>query len=160
MSAADVQAFEDVIGYYDRVRGYAQELVARVVHDTLPELDIRVTGRTKTTLTLRDKLQRTPAVKLPYVRDIAGVRVVAGMRLGQQDALADALAGASGALGAPRVDRRQSPVQGYRALHVVLSIDGTPVEVQVRTELQALWADLYGKASGHLGSPDSVRRRS
>ncbi len=40
------------------------------------------------------------------------------------------------------VDRRVKPSHGYRAVHVIVSVDGILVEVQVRTELQHLWAQI------------------
>jgi hypothetical protein len=40
------------------------------------------------------------------------------------------------------VDRRSKPSYGYRAVHVIPSITGKPVEIQLRTQLQHLWAEL------------------
>ncbi len=45
------------------------------------------------------------------------------------------------------VDRRLQPSHGYRAVHLIVSIDGKPVEIQVRTSLQHLWAELSEKLS-------------
>jgi hypothetical protein len=162
VSSDDLALLEDVVGFYDEVRSRAQDSIRWVCDRELGGMNVRVTGRTKTTLTLRDKLRRTPAVKLPYVRDIAGVRVVAEMRLQDQDRLAEALCQEFDCTEtAKRVDRRADPIAGYRALHVVLTVDGTPVEVQLRTELQALWADLYerqadlwGRQVRYGGGPD------
>lgn len=91
LTADDQRLLEQVIGYYDEVRSRAQDTIRDVAAEELSSNNPRVTGRTKTTLTLRDKLRRTPEVKLPYVRDIAGVRVVAEMRLRDQDRIVDAL---------------------------------------------------------------------
>jgi hypothetical protein len=152
LEPADAASLERVVQYYDEIRSRAQDRVAEVSHREFAGHNVRVTGRTKTTLTLRDKLRRTPAVKLPYIRDIAGIRVVAEMRLGDQDRLVEELCARFGCeSSAKRVDRRAEPVAGYRALHVVLIIDGTPVEVQIRTELQALWADLYERQADLWG---------
>ncbi len=162
LSLSDRSLLEQVVGYYDEVRGRTQAVIRDVAGQELGDKNVRVTGRTKTTLTLRDKLRRTPEVKLPYVRDIAGVRVVAEMRLRQQDRFVKALCRHFDCVGTAKlVDRRVKPVAGYRALHVVLTMDGAPVEVQVRTELQALWADLYerqadvwGRQVRYGGEPD------
>jgi len=39
-------------------------------------------------------------------------------------------------------DLRIHPSHGYRAVHIIARIDGLPVEIQVRTRLQDLWAQL------------------
>lgn len=58
------------------------------------------------------------------------------------------------------IDRRAEPSSGYRAMHVIVFPDGLPVEVQVRTELQDLWAqaferlgDRWGRAIRYGGAP-------
>jgi len=48
------------------------------------------------------------------------------------------------------VDRRENPSFGYRAVHVIPVIDGKDVEIQVRSVLQHLWAELSEKASDVL----------
>lgn len=45
------------------------------------------------------------------------------------------------------VDRRESPSHGYRAVHVIVTIDEKLIELQVRTTLQHLWAELSEKLS-------------
>lgn len=47
-------------------------------------------------------------------------------------------------------DRRQQPSHGYRAVHVVVTEAGSQVEIQVRTQLQHLWAELSEKLSDLL----------
>ena len=48
------------------------------------------------------------------------------------------------------VDRREQPSHGYRAVHVLVQEAGKIVEIQVRTSLQQLWAELSEKASDVL----------
>ena len=45
------------------------------------------------------------------------------------------------------VDRRANPNYGYRAIHVIARISGKLVEIQVRTVLQHVWAELSEKLS-------------
>ena len=40
------------------------------------------------------------------------------------------------------IDRRVSPSHGYRAVHVIADSDPVSVEIQIRTALQHLWAEL------------------
>lgn len=114
-------------------------------------IDLSVTGRTKTLGTLVDKLERQPDIKLPYIRDVAGVRVVGDLLLSEQDAIARHLLGVFGGAATSLVDRRAEPESGYRALHVVVQCHELPVEVQIRTDLQAMWADLYERQADLWG---------
>ena len=45
------------------------------------------------------------------------------------------------------IDRREKPSHGYRAIHVVVKHHGKLIEIQVRTALQHLWAELSEKYS-------------
>ena len=49
------------------------------------------------------------------------------------------------------IDRRQKPSHGYRAVHVVVSCFDKVIEIQVRTSLQHLWAELSEKISDLIG---------
>src|ERR1035437_1163164 len=50
------------------------------------------------------------------------------------------------------VDRRKQPSYGYRAVHIIATVQSKPVEIQVRTELQHLWAQLSERLSDARGS--------
>jgi ppGpp synthetase/RelA/SpoT-type nucleotidyltranferase len=61
-------------------------------------------------------------------------------------------------------DRRMKPSHGYRAVHVIIRDDGKPIEVQIRTALQQVWAELSEKFADLIdasikygGGPPSVR---
>ncbi len=45
------------------------------------------------------------------------------------------------------VDRRVKPSHGYRAVHVIASVSDKLVEIQIRSEVQHLWAELSEKRS-------------
>jgi ppGpp synthetase/RelA/SpoT-type nucleotidyltranferase len=112
----------------------------------MPVLSVR--GRTKSRDTLLDKLRRAPDVQLPYIRDIAGIRLVGDLTLTQQTAVGDELVQR---FGGRLIDRRAEPQAGYRALHVALMVDGVPVEAQVRTQLQHLWAEVFERLADQWG---------
>lgn len=133
------------LAHCDEVRTEIEELV-RV---SLPDALI-VTGRTKSRDTLREKLQRSPTLQLPSIDDVIGVRVVGDLTLSEQDGVAATLGEVfSGALKVK--DRRTEPVAGYRALHVIVRSRGLRAEVQVRTRLQAEWADLFERLADTWG---------
>src|SRR5260221_7570211 len=46
---------------------------------------------------------------------------------------------------------RHNPHSGYRAVHVIVESDGFPVEVQIRTQLQHMWAEAFEKLAGVTG---------
>lgn len=66
--------------------------------------------------------------------------------------------------GALVIDRRENPSHGYRAVHIIAEISGKPIEIQLRTSLQHLWAEVSEKSSDVLdptikygGGPESWR---
>lgn len=118
------------------------------------------TGRpAKSTSAIVEKLRRE-SIRLSQIQDIAGLRlVVASVR--DQDEAVNRIREAFSSVTV--VDRRERPSNGYRAVHVVVSIDGFPVEVQVRTELQHQWAEVSEKLADMVdpsvkygGGPDWV----
>jgi putative GTP pyrophosphokinase len=103
--------------------------------------------RTKTTQSIVDKLLRG-SIKLTQIQDIAGCRIVA-KDVVDQNKIVDQLK----ALFTDHkiIDRREKPSHGYRAVHVIVFINSKTVEVQVRTELQDLWAELSEKCADTFG---------
>ncbi len=49
------------------------------------------------------------------------------------------------------IDRREQPSHGYRAGHVIARPNVLPIEIQVRTRLQHLWAEISEKLADRLG---------
>lgn len=106
------------------------------------------TARLKTINTIIEKLRRAKT-RLAEMQDIAGLRIVRDMTLTEQDALVGQIGGAFP--GAKVVDRRDKPSFGYRAVHVIARVDGIPIEIQVRTELQDGWAQTMEKLADNVG---------
>lgn len=100
-------------------------------------LGIGATRRNKKTKESIIAKLRRGEVNLSGMQDIAGCRIVVPDVLHQDRTMSSILA----AFPAGRVvDRRSNPRHGYRAVHLIPKIDGKPVEIQLRTELQHLWA--------------------
>jgi hypothetical protein len=153
-SPADLDLLEAVLDAY----GEALQMVAAL----LREQGFRPTDRLKTSGTIIDKLRRNRA-NLGTIQDLAGARVVLDANLdGQDRAVRDFCAELDRrSCGSQVIDRRADPRSGYRAVHVVARIDGIPVEVQFRTQLQDLWAqgferiaDVWGRDIRYDGEPD------
>jgi hypothetical protein len=95
------------------------------------------------------------------MQDIAGCRLVVADIIAQQQVVDD-LSRTFDKVTV--VDRREQPSHGYRAVHVVVSMEAKPIEIQVRTALQHLWAELSEKFSDVVdpaikygGGGDAVR---
>ncbi|SFF81904.1 ppGpp synthetase catalytic domain-containing protein (RelA/SpoT-type nucleotidyltranferase) [Blastococcus tunisiensis] len=147
----DQELYVALLDTYDRVQQATRTVIEGVDWGPLLSGPLDVTGRTKTLDTLVQKLRRSPATKLPYVRDIAGVRVVGDFPLVVQTALATRLLTAFDEPDGVLIDRVAQPVSGYRAIHIVVRIDGIPVEVQIRTRLQHVWAEIYERVADRWG---------
>jgi hypothetical protein len=124
----------------EELRAERQRQLDGVVGMLRRELAIEVTSRVKTTNTLVEKLQRE-RMRLSQMDDVAGARIkVNGTRL-DQDALVQRLVAMWP--DARVKDRRERPVHGYRAVHVIPSVDGWPLEIQVRTHRQDTMANIF-----------------
>jgi ppGpp synthetase/RelA/SpoT-type nucleotidyltranferase len=110
-------------------------------------------ARVKNTGTILEKLDRYGGSWLKSIQDLAGMRVVRSQSRAEQDALTDEIAAIfAGELKEPKIiDRRVHPVQGYRAVHVVVYPDAFPIEIQIRTQMQHVWAEVFEKLADALG---------
>ena len=119
------------------------------------------TGRlAKSTASIAEKLRRE-SIRLSQMQDIAGCRIVVG-NVVQQEHLVEALT--QDFPNAAVIDRRDNPSHGYRAIHIVVEKFGKPIEIQIRSSLQHLWAEVSEKSSDvidpaikHGGGPDLWR---
>lgn len=118
------------------------------VKKTLSGMGIEATPRLKTPTTILEKLIREKT-RLGTMQDIAGIRIVRDMTLADQNDMAEAIINR---LGQVKVDdRRAKPSHGYRALHVIVEVDGFLVEIQIRTLLQNLWAQIMETLGDWIG---------
>src|ERR1700682_3585953 len=148
MSISQIRTLGDRLRGKDASRGDDLELLQRLRADhdrslqlaeqvLREQLGLRATSRLKTVQTIIEKLVREKT-RLSVMQDIAGLRIVDEFTLEEQDGLAKRIAAAF-AKGEVD-DRRAKPSHGYRAVHVIVEIEGCSVEMQVRTRLQDLWA--------------------
>lgn len=122
------------------------------VEQYLADLGYAASTRVKTTGVLIEKLRRE-SCRLSQVQDLAGARIVLGDRR-QQDEAVDRIKRTFDPICSKPCkvkDRRVEPSHGYRAVHVIVFIDGIPVEIQVRTELQDVWAQILERLADQWG---------
>lgn len=135
---------EDDLRLLDQYRRSFSEAYEFVVETIRRELKLAPTGRpAKSTTSISDKLRRE-SIRLTQIQDIAGCRLIVA-DVANQDAVVTSLKGLFE--NATAIDRRAKPSHGYRAVHVVVNSSGKLIEIQVRTELQHLWAELSEKLS-------------
>jgi ppGpp synthetase/RelA/SpoT-type nucleotidyltranferase len=115
---------------------------------TVDGVSLAPTSRLKTVGTILEKLQRE-SMRLSQMQDIAGARVVIDGGRPLQDRVVNAIVGRFP--GSRVVDRRESPSNGYRALHVMVREGTCWVEVQVRTPDQDLWAQIVERLGDAWG---------
>lgn len=145
-----------VAGVYQQALGAAK---AR-----LEGLGYPATTRVKTTGTLVEKLRREAPMRLSQMQDLAGARIVVYDRPAQDKALCIIREDCAACGRTYRViDRRDRPSYGYRAVHIIILWDQIPIKVQIRTELQDIWAqmterlaDRWGRGIRYGEDPDSL----
>lgn len=122
---ADIEQLHVLLGAYGPVLASSVGLVAAEV-GSIPS------SRVKTTGTIVEKLRRSGGHTLSSMHDLGGMRLVVPGGRAEQDVVVEQVCGVFGGGGrAPKViDRRVHPVQGYRAIHVIIYPDAYPIEVQ------------------------------
>jgi hypothetical protein len=118
------------------------------IKNLLTESPINMSSRMKNYGTLREKLRRTK-LKLSEVRDIVGCRVVVLNLNEEQDFVVRQITENIEVDKYKIIDRRKISNHGYRAVHIELRRNRMRIEIQVRTELQDLWAST-SEAFGEL----------
>lgn len=138
----------DDLEMLERVRRAHEDARLEVV-ETLRREGLKGTDRPKTTSTIIEKLRRESGMNLSRMQDIAGVRLVIEGNRNDQDRAVERILGLFP--DARTSDRREKPSHGYRAVHVIVRIQGWLVEVQVRTHLQDRWAQIMERLADRFG---------
>lgn len=123
-------------------------------------LGVEVSGRpAKSTPAILAKLRRG-STRLSQIQDIAGCRIIVSGVVEQNQVCSEI----QSLFDVSLFDRREKPSYGYRAVHLVVRNLAFPVEIQVRTSLQHLWAALSEKMADHFdialkygGGPEELR---
>jgi ppGpp synthetase/RelA/SpoT-type nucleotidyltranferase len=153
---------DEDVGLLKSYRSSFEEGYEEVVACIQDATQLVPTGRrAKSTSSIIDKLRRE-TIRLSQMQDIAGCRLVVNDVL-VQDRVVERIGGKLAK--AVLVDRRKDPSYGYRAVHIIATARNRPIEIQVRTELQHLWAQLSERLSDAHGSaikygggdPESLR---
>ncbi len=153
---------EPIAADLERLDSYRRSFddVYRAVVRTLRDLGLEPSGRIKTTISIVEKLKRQ-SFRLSKLQDIAGCRIVVH-DVTEQDRIVELISKAFA--NAKVIDRRQKPSHGYRAVHIVVEVNGRFVEIQIRSELQHLWAvwsealaDRYGQALKYGSGPAEIQ---
>ena len=139
-SDEDLQLLEQ----YRQSFATAYEIVCNSIRE---KLSLETTGRQKTTQSIVDKLRRE-SIRLTQIQDIAGCRVIAIDIANQNEVVASLRNHFENVI---IVDRCENPSHGYRAVHVIVEFEGKLIEIQVRTTLQQLWAELSEKLADMFG---------
>ncbi len=104
--------------------------------------------RSKSRISIINKLRRQPTLKLSQIQDVVGCRIVVDTLTDQTD-----LIGTFQALfeDVKIKDRRVITSHGYRAVHMVWTASGRHFEIQIRTHLQHEWAKLSEAGADMFG---------
>jgi GTP pyrophosphokinase len=120
------------------------EAYEAVVGSIRQRLGLEPTGRpAKSTTSISEKLRRE-SIRLTQMQDIAGCRLLVS-DVADQERVVEALSRLFDDV--TIVDRRERPSYGYRAVHLIATSYRKVIEIQVRTSLQHLWAELSEKFS-------------
>ena len=102
--------------------------------------------QTKTHQSIKDKLKRIPKMNLSRMQDIRGCRIVVEGGNIQAESILKEI---KSIFEKPNIKIRNDNETGYRAIHIIVKEDGHPVEIQLRTVLQDLWANWCEKYSAN-----------
>jgi putative GTP pyrophosphokinase len=142
LRAGDIS--DDDLRLLDTYRRSFSDAYETVVGQIRDRLVLEPTGRpAKSTTSIIDKLQRE-SIRLSQMQDISGCRLTVADLMDQDEVVRKLMMLFAKAT---VVDRRDRPSHGYRAVHVIVEVDERVIEIQVRTSLQHLWAEVSEKLS-------------
>lgn len=136
---------DDDLRLLDSYRRSYTEAYETVVGLIQSQIGLEPSGRPAKTNTMIIEKLRRQSIRLSQIQDIAGCRIVVPDLLTQDEAV-ERLKMLFDNIEVD--DRRERPSHGYRAVHVIVKNSGKLIEVQVRTSLQHLWAEVSEKLSG------------
>ena len=147
-TAPDCQ--EEIITWYERLKDETSRLVSHAVHsvgvDGRGPFEIVQSARVKTRSSIADKINR--GSRLSAMQDFAGVRFDLGAAHSTLLKIAQVIETSVKQVDAKVTIKNylSNPQQGYRAVHVWVTSKTTGrVEIQLRTQLQAEWANTFEK---------------
>jgi ppGpp synthetase/RelA/SpoT-type nucleotidyltranferase len=136
-----IEADLRLLDEYRRSFGQSYDEVVRTIRKRLL---LQPTGRpAKSTTSITEKLRRE-SIRLSQVQDIAGCRVIVANIIAQDRAVRSLCQIFPNTI---TMDRRKISSHGYRAVHVMIKIAERLIEVQVRSTLQHLWAEISERLS-------------
>lgn len=107
--------------------------------------------RLKNTHTIVEKLKRD-STRLNKMQDVGGIRIImSSNNHDEQDEIGNLIQSETSMKNIEVFDRRSEPSSGYRAVHIVGEVEGSLLEVQVRTELQHSWAQVFERLADIWG---------
>lgn len=146
------------LDYFRRSYVTFYEHTVSIIRD---KLQLAPTGRpAKSTHAIRDKLCRS-STRLSQMQDVAGCRLVVEDVRTQEAVVARLVELFPNST---VVDRRKTPSNGYRAVHIIAWNANQAMEIQVRTEPQHAWAEYTEKLADTIdpalkygGGPEEPR---
>ena len=104
--------------------------------------NIEITARnTKTHMSILDKLRRQKTLRLSKIQDIEGCRIVIKDNLLEQQKIKDILINQF----EPKykiIVKERNNKEGYRAIHIIVKQNKKHYEIQLRTLVQDVWANM------------------
>jgi hypothetical protein len=144
-AAIDLEALHELLVVYS-------DMLAGAVSVVHAGVGVVPTSRIKSTGSIMERLDHHGGSRLSTIQDLAGMRIVGAFDRDARDWVVGRLIVLFEGRRRPRVvDRRDQPVAGGAAVHVIVFPEGFPVEIQVRTRLQHEWADLLEKLADRVG---------
>lgn len=155
-AAEDLQVLKEYRAWHQHPLEKCQRELVGMFHDREAGLDpdrFEITGRPlKTVEAITAKLVRH-GMRLTKMQDIAGTRIVIPALELQDPVTTVVLAMFSARAGELAKDTRQQGDDfGYRAVHVVATLDERFVEIQIRTAYQDVWAQVVERTDKMLGT--------